>query len=247
MTLNRKDSLALGPPPWIIGHRGAAGSALENTLDAIRAGISQGADMIEVDVQMTADEIPVLFHDWDLRRLAGRSEIIERTSAHQLLEIPLPNPFGENSLRIATLEEALAVLPLDPPLNLEIKRRFHEPQILASTLARIFERHHHLLVSSFDWPLLVEIRRLVPELPVAPLGRWKANELLGTAEVLDAFSVHAHRELVPEITGSPLAAGRPFLAYTVNDAAEARRLFDLGAAGVFTNFPGRLRADLVDE
>ena len=201
--------------------------------------------MIEVDVQMTADEIPVLFHDWDLRRLAGRSEIIERTSARQLREIPLPNPFGDDPLRIATLGEALAVLPLDPPLNLELKRRFHEPQTLASTLARMLDRHHHLLVSSFDWNLLVEIRRHLPGLPVAPLGRWKANELLATADVLEAFSVHAHRELMPEIADNPLGPGRPFLAYTVNEAPEARRLFDLGAAGVFTNFPGRLRADLV--
>ena len=100
MTTDRGRALDLPPPPWIVGHRGAAGSALENSPEALDAGISEGSTMIEVDVQLSADQIPVLFHDWDLRRLAGRSEIIERTPAASLLEIPIPNPFGGSSSRI---------------------------------------------------------------------------------------------------------------------------------------------------
>jgi glycerophosphoryl diester phosphodiesterase len=76
---------------------------------------------------------------------------------------------------------------------------------------------------------------------LAPLGRWKADELLSAAEDLGAFSVHAHRELAPEIVArSP----RPVLAYTVNDPVEARRLLDLGVSGLFTDVPGALKGAL---
>jgi glycerophosphoryl diester phosphodiesterase len=241
MSVHADHPLVLPPPPWVVGHRGAAGVELENSLAAIATAVTEGVQMIEVDVQLTGDGVPVLFHDWDLRRLAGRSEIVERTEASELREIPLPNPFGQESRHIPSLEEALADLPLDFPVNLELKRRFHDPREVATTLARILDQNRSLLISSFDWNLLAEIRRSLPQVAVAPLGRWKADELLAAAEQLDAFSVHAHHELAPELLAR---AHRPVLAYTVNDPLEARRLFDLGVVGVFTDTPGTINSAL---
>ena len=62
---------ASGKRPLIIGHRGAKGLAPENTLPAFRAGIDAGADGVEFDVQRTVDGHLVVFHDDDLKRLAG--------------------------------------------------------------------------------------------------------------------------------------------------------------------------------
>jgi glycerophosphoryl diester phosphodiesterase len=201
--------------------------------------------MVEVDVQLSADQVPVLFHDWDLRRLAGRSEIVERTPAHTLLDIQFPDPFGKDPARILTLEAALAGFSAQFPLNLELKRRFHEPRLVTEALSPILETalagNRPLLLSSFDWTLLSEIRRSMPHVPIAPLGRWKADELLEKAAALNAFSIHAHHELAPALTSrTPL----PVIAYTVNDPREAKRLIDLGVTGVFTDTPGLLRREL---
>ncbi|MDH3253951.1 MAG: glycerophosphodiester phosphodiesterase [Acidobacteriota bacterium] len=234
----------LPSPPWFVGHRGAAGSALENTLGSLHAAVAEGVDMIEVDLQLSADENPILFHDWDLRRLAGRSEIIERTSLARLQQVELPDPFGGDTLRIATLEAALAAVPHDLPLNLELKRRFHDPARVAEVLTGTLAPDRQILLSSFDWNLLLEIRRRLPDLPVAPLGRFKSRELLAMANKLGAFSVHAHRELAPQLLEDDEARQRPVVAYTVNDPAEARSLFASGAAGVFTDVPGLLRSSV---
>ena len=198
--------------------------------------------MVEVDVQLSADRVPVLFHDWDLRRLAGRSEIIERTPAGSLLEIPIPNPFGGSSSRILSLEDSLTRLRPGFPVNLELKRRFHDLRTVVATLVPVLDVYRPVLISSFDWNLLAEVRRSLPQLPVAPLGRFKAEELLLAAEDLDAFSVHAHRDLAPELVSR---TSRPVLAYTVNDSIEARRLIESGVSGVFTDSPRLLRSALM--
>jgi glycerophosphoryl diester phosphodiesterase len=71
--------MTLPAPPWIIGHRGAAGERIENTLASFRLAIEQGADWLELDVQFAADGELVVVHDWDLRRLAGSALLIERS------------------------------------------------------------------------------------------------------------------------------------------------------------------------
>lgn len=60
----------LPPSPWIIGHRGASGESPENTLESFQLAVTQGACMIEMDLQLTADGHIVVVHDWTLERLA---------------------------------------------------------------------------------------------------------------------------------------------------------------------------------
>ena len=74
-------ALGLEAPPWIVGHRGAAGEAPENTLPSFLLAAQQGADMIELDVQLAADGELVVVHDWDLERLAGVPLVVEETAA----------------------------------------------------------------------------------------------------------------------------------------------------------------------
>jgi glycerophosphoryl diester phosphodiesterase len=236
-------TLRLGAKPWIVGHRGAADSALENTLPSIGAALEQGARMVEVDVQITSDLVPVVFHDWDLRRLAGRGDILERTSLDRLLAIELHDPARAWRGRIPTLASVLAAVPTDVALNLEIKSRLHAVDDVLGALESAFGRLGPILASSFDWSLLSEVRRRHEDLPIAPLARYRSDELLEVAQRLGAFSVHVHRDLAPEVLEKEGILRPPVLAYTVNDGEDARHLASLGAAGVFTDCPGSIRAD----
>lgn len=225
-------------PPWIVGHRGVAAEALENTLESLELAVAQGADMIELDVQLTADGHLAAFHDWDLERLAGAGEVVEESSLELLIE---------RFPRLATLPRILDALPAAMPLNVEIKRRRADARALVRALASALGGRERILLSSFDWPVLEAVRRGLPDRPLAPIGDGSAGELLEAAERLDAWSVHCHHRLAEvELIAAAADRGRPVLAYTVNEAATARELVARGVRGLFTDAPGRLRRELAD-
>ncbi len=244
---NAKPCLQLPPQPWIVGHRGASGEAPENTLVSLRRAADQGADLVEVDLQLSRDGFLIAFHDWDLKPLTGIRGVVEELTRAELCRTPVTlHPGGESRpTPIADLGEVLSELPDELPLNLELKRRRAEPEAIVHSLGRALSHREQVLVSSFDWPLLAEVRRQIPGLPVAPLAKKGARALLAAAKELAAYSIHCHRRLASRLLiRTAAAAGRPTLAYTVNQKDEARRLLARGAAGLFTDFPGRLRREL---
>ncbi len=237
-------SLDLPSPPWIVGHRGAAGEECENTLSAFRRGVEAGASMVELDVQLASDGVLVCFHDWNLERLAERATIVELASSDRLADIPL----GANADSMPTLIAALAAIPETMPVNVELKRRRAPAGALVDRVTADLEGRSQVLVSSFDWDLLARLRALEPELPLAPLSpsrerrallRDPLGDLIAAGERLDAFSLHCSRSMVePGLTER--AAQRGFerlLSYTVNDPEEAEDLFARGFAGIFTDYP----------
>lgn len=236
--------LDLPPPPWIVGHRGAAGDEVENTVESLLLAVEQGADLVEFDVQLASDGVAVLFHDWELERLTGRTGAVEATSSRELAALELAGS-ATGRRRIPTLGEALAALPVEVPLNLELKHRHAGRERWLAALAGQLAGRRPLLVSSYDWELLRTVRDAFPSLPVAPLERHDASRLVPAAAALGAWSVHCHRRLVtPELAARAAADGFPLLAFTVNEADEARALVAAGASGLFTDHPSRLRAEL---
>ena len=248
--------LRLPPPPWIVAHRGASGELLENTLEACLRAVALGAPMLEVDVQLAADGEPVVVHDWDLRRLAGDRRVVERLTAAELAAVGLTR--GARTGTAPTLRALLAALPPEYPVNLELKRRLAPPARFAAALAHVALAHvalahvdlagragvrGQLLVSSFDHSLLAEVAAALPGVPLSPLERDDPERLLAAGERLDAWGLHCHRRIATaDLARRAAAAGRPLLAYTVNAPPEARRLFALGASGVFSDWPDRLLA-----
>lgn len=237
-------TLELSSPPWIVGHRGAAGEALENTLVAFRRGVEAGANMIELDVQLTADGVLVCFHDWNLLRLAGRTEIVEKESSDRLTEIAL----GPNGDRMPTLSDALGEIPETTALNVEIKRRLAPSADLVRSVSSALDGRSQVLVSSFDWDLLSLLRARAPELLMAPLSPSRerralaedpVGDLIAAGESLGAFSLHCSRSMVePGLVERAAARGFDrLLSYTVNDPAEAEALFLAGFSGIFTDVP----------
>ncbi len=236
--------ILLSPAPWIVGHRGAAGEEIENTLKSVLLAIEQRADLVEIDVQLTADGDLVVFHDWTLERLAGRPETVEQMPLDRLRGVRLLGTHG-NGGRIASLDEILTAVPDGVALNLEIKRRGADRQLLASRLLRGIAGRPGVLVSSFDWELLTILRSLDADLPLAPLGKKNRSALARAGKRLGAVSLHAHRRIsTAYLMRLAKRDRRPVLAYTVNEPEEARELLALGVAGLFTDFPGRLRRSL---
>ena len=206
---------------------------------AARRAKEVGADAVEVDVRLTRDGVPVLFHDSNLLRLAGAEGRIERMDLRALRELRTGS--GAEREPIPTLRELVKTIPDPYPLNLELKGDRAGTDELLRAVFEALEGRSSVLLSSFDRKLLRRSRDLRPDLSLAPVGSREPGELLATGEELDAWSLHAHRRLVgEELIASARSRGRPLLVYTVNDPEEAEELFDRGVAGVFTDDPGRL-------
>ncbi len=80
--------------PLIIAHRGASALAPENTLAAFRRAISGGAEGLEFDVQLSKDNVPMVIHDFDLKRLARRGDLVKDFTAEELGEIDVGSWFN---------------------------------------------------------------------------------------------------------------------------------------------------------
>src|SRR5579859_2748567 len=133
--------------PLVIAHRGASADAPENTMPAFELAFQQGADMLELDVQCSADGVLVVFHDETTARWEAQARPIGACSLAELRQIPI------GSARIATLAEvATLVRERGAAVNIELKMPGLEAMVAALVHAeRITDQ---VLISSFDAHML---------------------------------------------------------------------------------------------
>lgn len=239
------------PLPPVIGHRGAAASAPENTLAALRRAAALGVRWVEFDVRLSADDVPILLHDARLERTtdgAGRAAAlplaaIRRRDAGSWFA---PAFAGE---RVPTLEEALALLgELGLGANIELKaghlRARRTGRLAAAVIACAWPSSlPPPLVSSFLPQALIGAREQAPELHRGFLLRAIPKNWRELAERLGCATLHAdQRFLRPAVVSEIRRSGYPLLAYTVNDAARARCLFNWGVTSVFSDVPDAVLA-----
>ncbi len=240
--------------PKVIGHRGAAGYAPENTLASIRAAADLGVKWVELDVKLTKDNIPIIFHDDDLMRTTGVAGLVAETSYADIRELDVGSWYGESFIGtpIPTLEEAVDVLfELGLGLNLEIKpcpgREKDTAEIAVDYLSRIWDERDNLLISSFQHVSLEAARDLAPDMARGYLmGGSLPDNWQEMADYLEASTLNIGSRLVtPDIVEQVMDTGRPLLVYTVNDAMEARRFQHMGVDGFFSDTPDVILENLV--
>jgi len=110
--------------PKVIGHRGAAAYAPENTLEGLREAARRGAGWVEFDVKLTADGMPIVFHDDALDRTTNAKGEVAAASLERIRGLDAGSWFGPAfaGARVPTLEEALRlVLEQGLGANIEIK------------------------------------------------------------------------------------------------------------------------------
>ena len=242
--------------PRVIGHRGAASLAPENTLAGFRRARALGCRWVEFDVRMTADNRLVLLHDDRLDRTTngrGRArslplEAIRRCDAGSWFA----SSFARE--RVPTLEEAMATLSeLGLGANLELKAergKAAETGLAAAELtARLWPPHLPApLISSFIAEAIRAARERAPSVAYGLLLRSAAGQRWRRAEALGCTTVNIdHRRLRPAIVSEIRSAGFAVLAYTVNDVMRARELFEWGVASVISDVPDLMLAAISAE
>lgn len=247
--------------PLVIAHRGASGIVPENTCRALAVAIDLGADMVEMDVQLSRDGCPVIFHDWNLARAARswrsrRSLKPLRVSDLSLKELKLLDVGSWKGdqfagLTIPTLTQILSEAAGRIALNLEIKirdvrgqneRLRHEIVHQIGKALTLYSSPASVLISSFDRQVLELVRTVFPEGWVGVLPQpGGLVETFHLADRLSAFSVHLPcAEIRPALVRSAQRSGLNVFAYTANTPQRLKRLVAAGVDGIFTNYPDQM-------
>jgi glycerophosphoryl diester phosphodiesterase len=236
--------------PPVIGHRGAAGLAPENTLAGFRAAHAAGAGWVEFDVRLSRDRRCVVIHDATTERISARKARVSRQSLDQLRALDAGGWFGPAFAgeKVPELGEALDVLAeLGLGANIELKPIGRLGRTLAETTVDIIRRRHHappgaaipdVLVSSFSPAILGAVRDADRHIPRGLLMRSLRPDWRYRLRALGCASIHcAEKALTRPVVEAIKAQGVALVAFTVSDAATARRLWSWGVDAVITGVP----------
>lgn len=219
----------------VIGHRGAKGLALENTIAGFNLAQQLGVDAIEFDVRRTRDGQFVVCHDDRLRRVSNSNASIKRLTYSELHEIALKN--GEH---VPLLRDALGSIE-NTPVVVEIKIRNH-----TEAICDIVSEFPRLTVSfaSFKRDVVADCVRLRPDVPTFLLSGFDALDTVRTARRLGAAGVGLRFWLMNPITYFIAKAyGLKLYVYTVNYAWVVRFLMRLyPGVDICTNLPDDVQA-----
>jgi glycerophosphoryl diester phosphodiesterase len=223
--------VSAGAAPLILGHRGAPRAAPENTIAGFTLALDAGADGVEMDVQLSADGVPVVIHDDTLRRTTGARGRVDRLSWRRISEL---RTGGEP---VPSLEQAGAwAAATGAWLNVEIKAM----GAAAATLAVLEEAGiaERVIVSSFHVSVVEQVGRLDPHAArYLLLERWDAAARTAL-ETSGAGGVCLRVDVATDAVLAELEpCGLPVVVWTVDDPRRLRELLGSSVRAVITNRP----------
>jgi glycerophosphoryl diester phosphodiesterase len=226
----------------ITGHRGSKVRAPENTLSALRQAIAEGADYAEIDVQTTADNVVVLFHDADLMRVASLNRRLRDINYSELKDIDVGSWFAPqfSSERIPTLEQAIDLARGRIKLNIELKFTWPDP-LLTEKVANIIRQQDFVsncVISSLNFQSVTEFKRIFPELSAGFIV-FKVAGNLPRMEA-DFMSINAARA-TPRLVRRLHRHGRGVHVWTVNDFNNVISMIEVGVDNIITDYPANIR------
>lgn len=229
----------LAHEPLVIAHRGASADRLENTLAAFALAADQGADGIEIDVQISADGQPVIFHDHSLQRLTGQKTRVSELTLAELKAVEL-----RDQQTIPTLDELFELMGPRFLYNIELKSVSLLDNGLETAVAdrvESFGLETLVLISSFNPFSVRRARQIFSQLvPVALIHT--QGFLKHGYRFIKGQADHPHYKLVDESYMAWCAANSLRThAWTVDQADDALRLARLGVHGIITNKPQFIR------
>jgi glycerophosphoryl diester phosphodiesterase len=232
--------------PKVIGHRGAAGEAPENTLASFQLALTQGADGIELDIHLTKDGEIVVCHDPTIDRTTNGSGYIVGMEADDIKRFDAGGWFSQQYAgeSIPTLTEVFDLVPDDIMINIEIKYAYQgqlETQLL--NFLRKRNRLEHVVISSFDHKCMQRIKKAEPAVKVGLLYVANLFDHAGYASQLgvDIYSIHPHYQLIEnDDVLNAKAAGLRTFPFTINLEEDFRKMIEYGVTGIITDFPAKL-------
>jgi glycerophosphoryl diester phosphodiesterase len=225
----------------VIAHRGGSRIAPENTIPAFESAVAMGADMVELDVHLTADDRLVVHHNDDTEWLGCRNVVLAEANYSDVLECTFDGVFGNEfkDIRIPLLEDALMILKGHAIPVIEIKVGDHYRELLEDKLLdalRDFNLIGESVVVSFGRDVL---RRIKEKEPLASAGYLTAVKQ-EVAEVrpdgIEVFGV-LYEVLSEELLDKLRRCGKIVIVWTVNEEQNMKKFAEMGVDGIASDDP----------
>jgi len=232
----------------IVAHRGVPTEAPENTIPSFERAIDLGADAVELDVRLTRDRVPVVYHYFYLNEATPLSGPIFDFTYDQLRDVEVLST-GLSRItgcRISTLREILETL--GGRIDLEIEIKGPEPEssgIIGSVLLDYRHLWQTIEITSYESTLLLDIKQLCPGLPTDLLfprsQEWMGLDVVAyvavhRARLAGARAVHLHpSQLSPGVVSTIRSHGVEIHAWDVNDEESLNRVVELGILKICTD------------
>lgn len=241
------------PTSALIGHRGIARHAPENTMTSFKLAAQQKIDWIEFDLRLTGDKELIIFHDDRLERTTNGFGWVHEHTLEEIAKLDAGSWF-EHRFKGEAIPVFKDVLPelltLFPQMNIELKitpemEKEHESALawqVINVLAELWPaKRAWPLISSFYWPVLEKIREVLPDIPIGFLQETCTPYMIEKVASTPNSSLHCdYQSLSEEMLHLCQKANVPLLVYTVNQPEIAKRLIDHGIFGVFSDDPRHL-------
>ncbi|OGE81307.1 MAG: hypothetical protein A2826_01985 [Candidatus Doudnabacteria bacterium RIFCSPHIGHO2_01_FULL_43_23] len=215
----------------IIGHRGAAGYTLENTLASFQKAIKIGCDGTELDVHLTRDNIPVVIHDSTVDRVTSGSGIVSQMSLEEIKKLDC-----KDKQKIPTLQEVIDLCREKINLKIELKA-----DVAVRQVAEALKQNNIVpgtSVLSFDKGTLKEIRKILPDLTLCYLFEEYSDDVWKLAEDLSLeFLGPKYSTVDQEVIDKSHSLGIKIYTWTVNEKKTGKKLETMGVDELVTDYP----------
>jgi len=212
-----------------IGHRGAKGHSPENTLASFEKAIALGVDMIELDVWLSSDKIPMVIHDETIDRTTSKMGLVTDYNAKELQHLGIP-----------TLRDVFELVDNRCEINVEIKT-FSATQAVLNLIAKNTFNQSKILISSFDWNALQEVRFHDEDIRIGVLTETDLDLAMAFAKFIKAEAIHPYYHLLTaENVEKIKEKGFKVFPWTINEPEDITFVKSLEVDGIITDFPERL-------
>ncbi|HEX2069232.1 MAG TPA: glycerophosphodiester phosphodiesterase family protein [Actinomycetota bacterium] len=237
--------------PAVVAHRGASALYPENTLQAFEGAIKAGADLVELDVRLTSDGVPVILHDLDVSITTDGTGRVHELTLADIKRLDASKGRDDRT-EVPTLQEALELLSGRAGVNIEIKNLPEEPAFDSPKEAAVEKTLDALqeigfsgpvVVCSFNWLSIERVRELEPSVPtgfltIAAIDPWASlTYVKARGHSLTLPHVAALESAGEEFVHAAHADGIRIGTWTVDEAGMIERLFEMGVDALATNDP----------
>lgn len=228
----------------ITAHRGFSKVAPENTLPAFEAAIECGADYIELDIQLTADDQLVVIHDDKVDRTTNGKGNVSKYTYDQLTELSAGSWFSKSGefddVRIPLFRDVLELVGNDVMLNIEIKRS-GDPKKTAEKAVELIEEYgivKSCYVTSFSYTALKKVKQLNPKIKTAFIANLATATSYAQLPYIDAVSMN-YIFVNQSVVNSAHHHGKRIFVWTVDRQSEVKKMMALGVDNIITDRPDK--------
>ena len=225
----------------VVGHRGAMGHALENTIESVKKAIQLNVDGIEIDVFKSKTGELVVYHDPFLSRLSNSNAFIEQISLDSIKKVEL-----KGGLSIPTLKEVIDIIPEKIFLNIELKgsnTAFKTNKVIIEYLKDFNLPPSKFIISSFRWDELIKFRNANQDVPIAILvdSLYKIDNAIKLAKEINAVALNPNNKFITKKIVNKIQSNNiKVFPYTINSPKNIKRMKLMGVDAIITDYPERI-------